>query len=280
MNPAGLICPLCGGPLMGVGTALRCPSGHSFDLAKEGYAHLLPVQKKRAKDPGDSREMVDARARFLQAGHYEAFAKALAELCCDAACQQKKELHILDMGCGEGYYDRAVADALGRQLKLPFRLIGLDIAKPAVRRAAKLAPEHCTYAVASSFSAPVAAGWADVVLNVFSPLAREEFLRVLRPGGKLIYAVPGPRHLFGLKQVLYDTPYENPVQQVDYPGFAPAGEVQVEDSIRVEGEAVQDLFAMTPYYWKTPRQGAQRLANCQQVETPIQFRFLQFIKED
>ncbi len=92
--------------------------------------------------------------------------------------------------------------------------------------------------------------------------------------------MPGPRHLFGLKQVLYDTPYENPVQQVDYPGFAPAGEVQVEDSIRVEGEAVQDLFAMTPYYWKTPRQGAQRLANCQQVETPIQFRFLQFIKED
>lgn len=122
-------------------------------------------------------------------------------------------------------------------------------------------------------------GWADVVINVFSPLAQQEFLRVLRVGGQLIYAVPGPRHLFGLKQVLYDTPYENPVQQVAYPGFIPSGEVQVERTICVEGQAVQDLFAMTPYFWKTSRQGAQRLQDCKQVETPIQFRFLIFTKE-
>ena len=278
MNTDGMICPLCGGPLLQIGTALRCPGGHSFDLAKEGYAHLLPVQKKRTKDPGDSREMVDARARFLQAGHYGAFAARLADLCCAAARAQEKPLHILDMGCGEGYYSRAVAQRLADE-GLAFELIGMDISKAAVRRAAKLAPAGCSYAVASSFAAPVAAGWADVVLNVFAPFAREEFLRVLRPGGQLIYAVPGPRHLFGLKEVLYETPYENPVQQVEYPGLAPAGEADVDGQIRVEGEAVQDLFAMTPYFWKTPREGAQRLAECSAVETPIQFRFLQFTKE-
>ena len=278
MSGQGFICPLCGEPLMQLGRAMRCPKGHSFDLAKEGYAHLLPVQKKRAKDPGDSKEMVDARARFLDAGHYSVFANTLAQLCVDAARKQKGPLHILDMGCGEGYYSRAIADELNQQ-GLAFELIGLDIAKPAVRRAAKLGSKECSYAVASCFACPVKSGWADVAVNVFAPFARVETLRVLRPGGKLIYAVPGPRHLFGLKKVLYDTPYENPVQKVDYPGFADEGAVDAEDSIRVTGQAVQDLFCMTPYYWKTPREGAERLAQCDAVETPIQFRFLQFTKE-
>lgn len=29
-------CPLCGAPLAGE-NVLKCPSGHSFDRAKEGY---------------------------------------------------------------------------------------------------------------------------------------------------------------------------------------------------------------------------------------------------
>lgn len=277
MSGQGFICPLCGGPLMQLGSTLRCSKGHSFDLAKEGYAHLLPVQKKRTKAPGDSKEMVEARARFLDAGHYAVFAQTLARLCAEIAREQGTPLHILDMGCGEGYYSRAIAEELTHQ-GLSFELIGLDIAKPAVRRAAKYAPGSCRYAVASCFACPIQDGWADVAVNVFAPFAREETLRVLRPGGKLLYAVPGPRHLFGLKSVLYDTPYENPVQQVDYPGFTDEGAVDAEDTIRVTGQAVQDLFCMTPYYWKTPREGAQRLAQCDAVETPIQFRFLRFTK--
>ena len=41
-------CPLCGGPLTGE-RDLKCPSGHCFDRAKEGYWHLLPVQSMRTK---------------------------------------------------------------------------------------------------------------------------------------------------------------------------------------------------------------------------------------
>ena len=62
-------CPLCGAPLAGE-NALKCPSGHSFDRAKEGYWHLLPVQNTRTKAPGDSKEMVAARRAFLSAGYY------------------------------------------------------------------------------------------------------------------------------------------------------------------------------------------------------------------
>ena len=62
---AALRCPVCGGPLLLTGRSLRCPKAHSFDLAKEGYAYLLPMQKKHTADPGDGKAMVRARRAFL-----------------------------------------------------------------------------------------------------------------------------------------------------------------------------------------------------------------------
>lgn len=274
-------CPLCGAALAPdaqAGGALRCPARHSFDRAKEGYWNLLPVQAKNAKDPGDSKEMVAARRAFLSAGYYQAFGRALGELCLRAAAAQPGPLHILDAGCGEGWYDRAVFAAFAAAGVPAPELVGFDIAKPAVRLAAKALPA-ARYAVASSYNAPVADGWADVVLNIFSPMAREEFLRMLRPGGRLIYAVPGPRHLYGMKQVLYAQPYENPVQQIAYEGFAPVDCVTVGDTITVPQALTHSLFAMTPYYWRTPRDGAERLAACESLTTEIEFRFLVFEKQ-
>lgn len=271
-------CPLCAGTLTAEGRTLRCAARHSFDLAAEGYVNLLPPQAKRTKDPGDSREMVAARRRFLQAGHYAPFGEALGALCRELAktARDPHAPHLLDAGCGEGWYSRAAAEALTATGCAPL-VAGFDIAKPAVRLAAKAQP-GAAFAVAGSFAMPVRDGWADLLLNIFSPMAREEFLRVLAPGGVLIYAVPGPEHLYGLKEVLYDTPYKNPCAPVEYEGFAREMEREVTARIRLEGGAIQDLFSMTPYYWKTPREGAARLAALQVLETDIQFRFVVYRK--
>lgn len=276
---SGFVCPVCGGRLTDAGGAVRCPAGHSFDRAKEGYVNLLLVSRMHSKIPGDSKEMVAARNRFLNGGGYAPFAAELARLCAELARKKGGVLRILDAGCGEGYYDGAICAELERQ-GLPFRLAGFDISKAAVRLAAKRKLPNAAFAVASSFAAPVESGWADVVLNIFSPFAGEEFRRCLAPGGRLIYAVPTAEHLMGLKDVLYDEPYENPCQQVDYPGFSPAGETRAEDRITVEGQAIGDLFAMTPYYWKTPAEGSARLARLERLETPIGFRFLLYDRQD
>ena len=164
-------CPLCGAPLAG-DNALKCPSGHSFDRAKEGYWHLLPVQNTRTKAPGDSREMVAARRAFLSAGYYGIFGQALGELCLEYGQPKAgKPLRLLDAGCGEGWYDRCIAKQF-EEAGRPLELAGFDIAKPAVRLAAKALPS-ARYAVASSFHQPVRTGWADVLLNCFSPFAQE-----------------------------------------------------------------------------------------------------------
>ena len=276
-------CPLCGGALQGEND-LKCEKGHCFDRAREGYWHLLPVQSMRTKAPGDSKEMVAARRAFLNAGYYGIFGQALGELCLAHGVPAAKDapLHLLDAGCGEGWYDRCIAQQFAAAEK-PLQLAGFDIAKPAVRLAAKALPA-AQYAVASSFSQPVRTGWADLLLNCFSPFAREEFLRVLRPGGlrpggRMIYVVPGADHLYEMKAVLYEKPYKNPVQQVEYEGFCPIGEREVTDTITVPAAQLEALFAMTPYYWKTPRDGAQRLKALPELTTKISFRFLVFEKE-
>ena len=94
---AALRCPVCGGALMPLGTSLRCPQGHSYDMAKEGYVNLLAIQKRHAADPGDGKAMVRARRAFLQAGYYAPFQKALAELCLEYA-PECGETHLLDAG--------------------------------------------------------------------------------------------------------------------------------------------------------------------------------------
>ncbi len=264
---AALRCPVCGGPLHLDARTLRCPRAHSFDLAREGYANLLAIQKKHAADPGDSKAMVRARRAFLAAGHYAPLMQALAEVC--AALPHAR---IVDAGCGEGSYDRFLYDALGGP-----ELIGFDLAKEAVRLAARLTPE-AAFCVGGSFSAPVRDGWADLVLNIFSPFAGAEFRRMLRPGGHLTYAVPTARHLYGLKEILYETPYENEVKQTAYDGFAFVGEREAAATLTLQGESVQQLFAMTPYYWKTPPAGAARLAACPALTTEIGFRYLVYRK--
>ena len=170
-------CPLCGGALQGEND-LKCEKGHCFDRAKEGYWHLLPVQSMRTKAPGDSKEMVAARRAFLNAGYYGIFGAALGELCAEYGVPAAPDapLHLLDAGCGEGWYDRCIAQNFAESGKA-LQLAGFDIAKPAVRLAAKALPV-AQYAVASSFSQPVRTGWADLLLNCFSPFAQEEFQRV------------------------------------------------------------------------------------------------------
>lgn len=267
-------CPLCAAPLERGEKCYTCPNGHSFDRAREGYVHLLPANRKHSKQPGDDRGMAAARSRFLSGGYYAPLRDALCRL---AAGEAGETPAVLDSGCGEGYYTAGMEEALRRAGRAP-AMAGIDLSKPSVRLAARRAP-RVEFAVASAYHLPVADGRVDILVNCFSPMAREEFCRVLRPGGLFIYVVPAPEHLWELKQVLYDKPYPNREQAIPYEGLEYVDIVPVEARIRVEGEDLQALFQMTPYYWKTPREGAQRLAALDALEVSAAFRIHVFRRE-
>ena len=151
-------------------------------------------------------------------------------------------------------------------------MAGIDISKCILRAAAKR-DRDIEFAVASSYHLPAADGCADLLLDCFSPLALDEFRRVLKPGGLFFYVVPAADHLWELKQVLYDHPYPNEEKETPYEGFSYEAIVPVEDTITLESQTdIHALFQMTPYYWKTPRAGAERLAALETLTTHISFR--------
>lgn len=251
-------CPLCAAPLTLGDHAYTCPGGHSFDLAAAGYVHLLPANRKHSQNPGDDKAMVAARSDFLDRGYYAPLRDALCKLALRSTGDRPAPA-LLDSGCGEGYYTAGLYQALTAAGCAP-KIAGVDISKFALRRAAKRLPRG-EFAVASVYHLPLADESVDALVNVFSPLSAEEFSRVLRPGGLFCYVVPSARHLWEMKQVLYARPYENPVKREDYPGFVWQGADQVRCALSLSSnQDIMALFGMTPYAWKTPKEGVERLS--------------------
>lgn len=265
------ICPVCRSPFVDNGRSLICPNRHSFDKAAQGYVHLLPANKMNSKLPGDSKEMVTARTAFLSLGFYHPFRDGLCRIVCDEL-KGKKSPVLLDAGCGEGYYTAALWQSLSAVCESPV-VCGFDISKFAVKAAAKCKP--LSLAVASCFDIPIADHSADVLTAVFSPIVPGEFARVIKPGGMMVLAVAAPRHLMGLKELLYEKPYENERKDTEYEGFKFERRVEITAEAQLDDNAsVQNLFAMTPYYWKTPIEGSRRLAAAQSLYTELGFDLL------
>ena len=262
-------CPLCGAPLDRDECRWFCPSGNSFDRAAAGYVHLLPANKKHSKDPGDSKAMVAARSAFLEKGFYTPLRNSLCKAISQYTCELPAPV-VLDSGCGEGWYTEGLFQSLSQAGHAP-RIAGVDLSKAALRRAAKRVPK-AEFAVASVYHLPLADASADVLVNIFSPLAAEEFARVLRPGGLFCYAVPSARHLWEMKQVLYLSPYENPVKQEHYNGFVWQDITEIRYTVNLNEQAdIMALFHMTPYAWKTPKEGAARLEALDQLTCQVGF---------
>ena len=268
-------CPICGGPLVWGEQVCRCRKGHCYDIAAQGYVNLLPANRKPSRNPGDNSGMVLGRTHFLDTGSYRPLSdelnKTVSGLCGSSP-------RILDAGCGEGYYAQRLYGYLAGQGKYPL-ICGIDLSKPAVKHAARRCREG-RFAVASLFDLPIATGTVDLCYNVFSPICAQEFSRVLVSGGWFVAVYPAARHLFGLKEVLYKTPYENEEKTFELEGFEITNRNRICYEFTLEGNAlIEALFSMTPYYYKTPIEGSRRLAACEQLRTEADFWIVTYHKE-
>lgn len=271
-------CPICGDGLFESGHGLRCAKNHCFDFAKEGYVNLFPPNQKHSDQPGDTKDMVLARRSFLEGGVYHIFANGLAVIC-NELLAQKSHCTLLDIGCGEGYYTNFVKQELIAAGKT-VDAFAIDISKVAVKHAAKKY-NHVLFSVASAFHMPVKSDSVDLAINVFAPLVTEEVCRCLKKDGYFVYAVPSQRHLFGLKEMLYNKPYENEKKDSQYDGLEFVKRVEVHSTVTLGSQKdISNLFAMTPYYWKTPKEGVERLKHIQELSTEIGFDFLIFKKQE
>jgi len=271
-----LACPLDGAPLRRDGATWRCASGHSFDVAADGHVHLLPVQFKRSRDPGDSKPMVAARRRFLESGAYAPIADAVAGAVFASAAPDRP-LACLDAGCGEGHYLRRLADAAGER---PLELLGLDISKWAVQAAARR-DRRAAWVVGTNARLPVLSGTLDRVLCLFGFPVYAEFARVLRPGGELLQVDAGPDHLRELREVIYPSLRPDRTSGPPAPeGFTLAACDTLRFGLHLDGaERIADLLAMTPHLYRASAEGRSRAAALTAITLTADVRLARYVRD-
>jgi 23S rRNA (guanine745-N1)-methyltransferase len=234
-----LRCPTCWSSLSYAGAALRCPRGHSFDVARQGYAALLPGVRRHA---GDSATMVADRASFLGRGHYAFLADALAAA---AAAMPAVRPLVVDAGTGTGYYLARVLDAVPGAAG-----VGVDIAKPALRRAARAHPRAAAVLTDLWGRLPLADGCAGLVLDVFAPRNGAEFRRILHPDGALLVVTPAGDHLAELVEEyrllrVDESKAERVGASLDA-HFTATSATTLRQSMRLSADEVRTLIGMTP----------------------------------
>lgn len=268
-----LSCPLDGNPLQRGDRSWQCAAGHCYDIARQGYTHLLPVQKKKSRDPGDSKDMVAARRRFLNGNHYQPIARAVGAMVL-ANVPGQATVSCLDAGCGEGYYLRELAAIESEQT---LALLGLDISKWAVQAAAKQ-DRRASWVVGSNANLPVASDSLDRVLCLFGFPVYEEFARVLKQGGELIQVDAGADHLRELREIVYPTlkPRDQTKKLVP-PGFECLASETVKFELALtEPQSIADLLAMTPHLYRASAEGRARAAELSSLTVTVDVTLKRF----
>lgn len=262
-----LACPLDGGPLQAIGNSWCCQAGHSFDVARQGYVHLLPVQNKRSKDPGDNKQMVAARQRFLHQGFYQPIAEAVNQAVL-SDLPAEGTVNVLDAGCGDGYYLRFLASAVQPSRELA--LVGVDISKWAVLAAAKQ-DGRSRWVVGSNANLPVLPETLDRVLCLFGFPVYGEFAKVLKPGGQVIQVDAGPGHLRELREVVYSELKAQREERDDVPeGFRLLDSERVQYPLELHNkEQIADLLAMTPHLYRADAEGLARAAGLDSLSVSV-----------
>ncbi|HEY3561373.1 MAG TPA: methyltransferase type 11 [Kribbella sp.] len=235
---AVLRCPVCADGLTLDARTARCPRGHAYDLAKQGYLNLLPASSNGIE--GDSAAMVGARTVFLGTGHYAAIRDALI-----LAADLGEDDVVAEVGAGTAYY---LSGVLGTSQHR--RGIALDVSKYAARRAARVDPRIAAVVCDAWRELPLVDGAAQVLLNVFAPRNAAEMARVLAPDGRLLVVTPNQQHLAELVDVLgmvsVDEEKERRLQDSLAGEFEQVGAEPVEETMFLDRTAVEQLVLMTP----------------------------------
>lgn len=269
-----LRCPVCQTDLFRRDQRFACGAGHGFDIARQGYVNLLLSSQMPSKAPGDSAEMLADRRAFLDGGCYQPLRDAVAQKLARLQAPLDRPQRVLDLGCGEGYYTAAFADAPNREV------FALDISKPALALAARRS-QQVTWCVGTSRALPFHDGSLDVVINIFCRPHEAETRRVLRDDGVLLLVGPGTGHLAELREVLYErliVDASHSPANLQSRGFTLTDSQTLQYTFEVRQPALAQLARMTPHYWRAPQQGRQRVEAIDALTINSEFVIREFKK--
>ena len=246
-----ILCPKCKKELFLIEKAYKCENKHSYDLSKEGYLNL---NLKNSQNTGDNQLMIKARRDFLEKGYYDFLRIELDKLI-------KKSDSLIDLACGEGYY----TSFFKAQDK-----IGIDLSKTGLKIASKN-DKSTLYLLNSIFHNPLEDKCADKIITIFAPIAKQEIVRLLKDDGLFILVKPDEYHLYELKQVIYDKPYLNEVDEIEIDGLKLSDEIKIQSKANIPKQDLMNLFLMTPYYNTSSKKDKDKLNSISNLDITLSF---------
>lgn len=272
-----LICPVCEQALSWDDRICVCARGHSFDLAREGYVNLLLSHHRRSRHPGDSADMIRARRRFFDSGAFDRVAGLVRDEVQRLLARRETggRVHIVDAGCGEGYF-------LGALQQGPTcSSYGVDVSKEAVRLAARQHKGPHWIVANVMRRIPFAGDSIDLVLSVLAPRNVGEFARILKTAGHLVLIVPGPNHLAELTARLMADAQDfqskaDEAVALCAPYFGALHKRLLTFEVMLSRELLSDLVQMTPLFWRSSRKAKARIDNLDKLRVTISFVLLTF----
>lgn len=277
------ICPVCKAGLYRNGGSLFCGGArrHCYDISSSGYVNLLSPGRKSNRGTGDDGEMIGARRRFLKAGHYDRISDAAADLLLSCLCKKGMKLNFFaDAGSGEGYHTLRLFKILSESFP-NLSGVGLDASKKGAdcgARHAKIFPD-LHFAAANIFDMPLEDSCADAVFSLFAPVPDGEAARILAGGRLLLVCSSGSRHLWQMRELLYGEPRLSPPLDRTPEGFSPYAASSLSYEITLSGDEIKDLFTMTPFYYRCPHAGRERLMNTEKLTTEISVEYKVYEKK-
>ena len=275
-----LACPIDKLELVNKGRHYQCANGHSFDIAKQGYINLLPVQYKKSKNPGDSKAMVQARAHFLDTGFYKPIADNLSNIIF-SHLNIDEDQSILDAGCGEGYYlDQVMNAAQEINCTSNVSFSGMDISKPAIITASKRS-KQINWVVGTNSQPPFLEQTVDLIFCVFGFHSFSGFKHILKPGGTLVLVEPGKKHLQELREIIYAEPSseKTEIKSNNKNDYTLIDTQTLEFKIELtRNEQILDLLSMTPHLFRANSEGKASIENMDSLDltTDIIFKIFEY----
>ncbi len=310
---AALVCPVrgCGRVLAPAGRGLACAAGHGFDRAKSGYVNLLGPQDKKAGDPGDRKESVEARRRTADRGLSQSLLETLT-VALENSLPREREGEarnvgenslpreregearnvgenslprlrgrvgegasrpaLLDVGCGDGFILANLA------VRFACEAWGADISRAAAELAARRHPALSWIVANADRRLPFADGAFRAILSITGPKNPAEFRRLLEPGGLLVVAVSGPDDQAELREAVLGAAHaadrEARMLAIFGAEFELVASADARQRALLDKAALGDLLAGS---YRGARHAAQkRFAELAELEVTLSHRVLSF----
>lgn len=278
-----LYCPLCKKDLINYDSYFKCENNHSFDIARKGYVNLLLANQHHSDKSGDDKEMILSRVRFLNTGKYDLLKNGIFQVINTYILKDNlPQVSIVDVGCGDGYYTTFFHQKLNEKFNLEIKTYGVDLSKQAINqcsiRQRKLNLSNLQFVIGNMNYLPIKDQSVDFLINSFAKIDLKEFSRVIKKNGYFVRILPGERHLYGLKQVLYKNVRLNTEKEKELDGFNFVEEKRLSKVINLNNQEIVDLFMMTPYFYKSPSNSLDKLEKYENLETEIEFSILIYQK--